>query len=102
MESKMKKDYRYIPFAYMVRILLTLLEAEENNEPLSQSELIMRAKIPMTTFYYTIKPALKESPLVEFHVTPERIIEVKLTPQGRKIAKALKTIKQTLQETGFL
>lgn len=47
----------------------------------------------MTTFYYTIKPALKESPLVEFNVTPERIIEVKLTPQGREIAKSPKNNK---------
>jgi len=76
-----------------VRSLLTLLRAEREGRTLSVTEFLRETKIPSATFYSTVKEALVSYGFVEVVTNPrERVVTIKLTDRGRKLAQCLEEI----------
>jgi DNA-binding MarR family transcriptional regulator len=87
-------------FGHVVRILLTLLEMED--KPPTVSELKIRSRVAGTAFFSHLKDNLQRAGWVEFRVNPDRTITAHLTPTGKKVAKALKSIEKELKEAGIV
>lgn len=96
---RMRREPKYIPFIYLVKALLTLLENEEKGKPpLSLSEFIKASEIPESSFYYGIRDQLEKLGIVKYVYTRERIIEVHLTDEGHQLAKCLKECSNILKK----
>jgi len=84
---------RRAEFRHIVRSLLTLLRAEREGRTLSVTEFLRETKIPSATFYSTVKEALVSYGFVEVVTNPrERVVTIKLTDRGRKLAQCLEEI----------
>jgi DNA-binding MarR family transcriptional regulator len=84
---------RRAEFRHIVRSLLTLLRAEREGRTLSVTEFLRETKIPSATFYSTVKEALVSYGFVEVVTNPrERVVTIKLTDRGRKLAVCLEEI----------
>ena len=84
---------RRAEFRHIVRSLLALLSAEREGRTLSVTEFLRETKIPSATFYSTVKEALVSYGFVEVVTNPrERVVTIKLTDRGRKLAQCLEEI----------
>jgi len=84
---------RRAEFRHIVRSLLTLLRAEREGRTLSVTEFLRETKMPSATFYSTVKEALVSYGFVEIVTNPrERVVTIKLTEKGRKLAMCLEEI----------
>ena len=80
-------------FKHVTSALLTLLKAEREGRVLSVTEFLRETGIPSTTFYGNIRDLLTSYGFVEIVANPrERMITVKLTERGRKLAVCLDEI----------
>jgi DNA-binding MarR family transcriptional regulator len=80
-------------FKHVTSALLTLLKAEREGRVLSVTEFLKESDIPSTTFYGNIRDLLTSYGFVEIVANPrERMITVKLTERGRKLAVCLEEI----------
>jgi len=80
-------------FRHVTSALLTLLKAEREGRVLSVTEFLRETGIPSTTFYGNIRDLLTSYGFVEIVANPrERVITIKLTEKGRKLAVCLEEI----------
>ena len=80
-------------FRHVTRALLTLLKAEREGRVLSVTEFLKESDIPSTTFYGNIRDLLTSYGFVEIVANPrERVVTIKLTERGRKLAMCLEEI----------
>jgi hypothetical protein len=89
----LRREWPNVLISHVARVLLTLLKAEREGRTLTVSELIDEAGLYASTFYATLRRALEEGELASFEVDKrERIIYVRLTERGRKLAQCLEEI----------
>jgi DNA-binding MarR family transcriptional regulator len=80
-------------FKHVTSALLTLLKAEREGRVLSVTEFLKETGIPSTTFYGNIRDLLTSYGFVEIVTNPrERVITIKLTEKGRKLAMCLEEL----------
>jgi DNA-binding MarR family transcriptional regulator len=80
-------------FKHVTSALLTLLKAEREGRVLSVTEFLKESDIPSTTFYGNIRDLLTSYGFVEMVANPrERMITIKLTERGRKLAQCFEEI----------
>jgi len=89
----LRRDWPNVILGHVARVLLTLLKAEREGRVLTVTQLINDSGIQSSTFYATLRRALEEGKLITFEVDREhRVIYVKLTDKGRKLAQCLEEI----------
>jgi DNA-binding MarR family transcriptional regulator len=80
-------------FKHVTSALLTLLKAEREGRVLSVTEFLKESDIPSTTFYGNIRDLLTSYGFAEVIANPrERVVTIKLTEKGRKLAQCLEEI----------
>jgi DNA-binding MarR family transcriptional regulator len=89
----LRRDWPNVILSHVARVLLVLLKAEKEGRALTVTQLINDSGIQSSTFYATLRRALEEGKLIAFEVDREhRVIYVKLTERGRKLAMCLEEI----------
>ena len=89
-------------FGHVIRILLTIYEYEKSKkkEP-STSEIVKISNVPNTVFYTHLKDNMIRARLIEQIPTESRVMIIRLTERGRKLAEKLYQCKDILEEIGI-
>jgi DNA-binding MarR family transcriptional regulator len=86
-----------VPFGYVARVLLALLDLEREGGVASLADLARRAGLEESILLGEVKDRLVEAGLVEEEtLTTYRIRALRLTARGRRLARCLEPCRELL------